>query len=183
SESFQADLFPPAPSAEPALSASDWLSGKTAPPNLLDMETRQHAAQTAPPPRQYTPAPAPAPAAQPKQAAAATPTPTPPRAASPAPAPAPAPAAAAPTPPRAASPPAPAPVDPARAADALNSVGTVSNANAGGATTNGGSPESAGAGEDELRGEVRALRAALADKDAVIRELELKLERVKAAVA
>ncbi|GAA5910259.1 hypothetical protein JCM8208_003485 [Rhodotorula glutinis] len=207
SDSFQADLFPPAPSAHPALSASDYFAGKTAPPNLLDMETRQEAQQTAQAPRQYTPTPAaaPAPAAAPKQASATpSPVPTPPRAASPAPPPAPALAAAEKQQSRPASPPAPGAgtgPDPSRAA-ALDSVGTVTHANAGGAgatlaRSNGVEPSSLGANgrgegsgsgagandEHELEDEVRALKAALAEKDAVIRELELKLERVKVAIA
>ncbi|GAA5851500.1 hypothetical protein JCM9279_001088 [Rhodotorula babjevae] len=211
SDSFQADLFPPAPSAQPALSAHDFFAGKTAPPNLLDMETRQEAAQTAHAPRQYTPAPA-APAAQKQEqeqeqkqvqvqkepSAPASPVPTPPRAASPAPAPAPAPQQHSRS---ATPPPAPAPgtgPDPSRAA-ALDSVGTV--ANAGGATLArangveaagaaaaassgaGGGANGRGGDEELLRDEVRALKAALAEKDAVIRELELKLERVKVAIA
>ncbi|GAA5823093.1 hypothetical protein JCM3770_007094 [Rhodotorula araucariae] len=180
SESFQADLFPPAPSAQPALSAADWFGGKTAAPNLLDMETRQQTTASSAPPKQYkpvaapapTPAPAPAPAPTPVPAAARTP--TPPRAASPAPAPAPAPRE---------EPAAPAPMSavPDTAAASLNAVGTV--ASAGGASlahANGAGPAQA---SDELQEENRALKAALAEKDAVIRELELKLERVKAAVA
>ncbi|KAK0561686.1 Coronin-like protein crn1 [Tilletia horrida] len=37
-ESFQADIFPPAPSIEPALSSSDFFAGKTSGPNLISLE-------------------------------------------------------------------------------------------------------------------------------------------------
>ncbi|KAL9939524.1 hypothetical protein V8E36_001341 [Tilletia maclaganii] len=37
-ESFQADIFPPAPSAEPALSAADFFAGKTSGPKLISLE-------------------------------------------------------------------------------------------------------------------------------------------------
>ncbi|BGP38477.1 Coronin-like protein crn1 [Rhodotorula kratochvilovae] len=183
SESFQADLFPPAPSAQPALSAADWFGGKTAAPNLLDMETRQQTAAASAPPKQYKPVATPASTPAPAPAPAAAPAPTPPRAASPPPARAPS--------PKTAEPAAPAPAAsavPDTSASSLNGVGTV--ANAGGATlarANGVEPESHGAGtgaaNEELQEENRALKAALAEKDAVIRELELKLERVKAAIA
>ncbi|GFZ44847.1 Coronin-like protein [Saitozyma sp. JCM 24511] len=39
-ESFQSDIFPPANSIEPALSASDFFAGKTARPKVIDLETR-----------------------------------------------------------------------------------------------------------------------------------------------
>lgn len=57
-ESFQSDIFPPAASIEPALTSSDWLNGKTARPNMIDLETRQVSASSAP--IASTPAPAPA---------------------------------------------------------------------------------------------------------------------------
>jgi len=43
-EAFQPDLYPPAPSGEPALSAAAWFSGATAAPKTINMEElyRQH---------------------------------------------------------------------------------------------------------------------------------------------
>ncbi|GAA5923519.1 hypothetical protein JCM1841_002971 [Sporobolomyces salmonicolor] len=174
SDAFQADLFPPAPSDQPALSAADWFGGKTASPILVDMETRQTSASAAPA-KPYAPsAPAPAP--------------------TPAPVPAPAPAAAAPSPvsapapapiaePRAPSPiPAPAPVPaPEPVEAAMRDLPPPTTATTP-VATNGSSPASSDEA-DSLRKEVAELRAVLADKDAHIRELELKLERVKAAFA
>ncbi|CAB16873.1 actin binding WD repeat protein, coronin Crn1 [Schizosaccharomyces pombe] len=39
SESFQSDIYPPAPSGKPSLTAEEWASGKDAQPDLLDMST------------------------------------------------------------------------------------------------------------------------------------------------
>ncbi|CCM05595.1 uncharacterized protein FIBRA_07823 [Fibroporia radiculosa] len=39
SDSFQSDIYPPAPSADPALSAGEFFSGKAAPPNLVSLDT------------------------------------------------------------------------------------------------------------------------------------------------
>ncbi|KAJ9090660.1 hypothetical protein QFC19_009521 [Naganishia cerealis] len=39
-EGFQADIFPPAPSQEAALTADEWVSGKTSAPKVIDLETR-----------------------------------------------------------------------------------------------------------------------------------------------
>lgn len=44
---FQSDIFPPAPSAEPALTAGEFFSGKTARPKLVDLDTG--AVSSAPP--------------------------------------------------------------------------------------------------------------------------------------
>ncbi|KAF8315401.1 DUF1900-domain-containing protein [Clavulina sp. PMI_390] len=38
-DSFQSDIFPPAPSLEPALSATEYFAGKTAQPNLVDLDS------------------------------------------------------------------------------------------------------------------------------------------------
>ncbi|OSC96677.1 microtubule binding protein [Trametes coccinea BRFM310] len=60
SDSFQSDIYPPAPSAEPALSAAEFFSGKTAPPKLVSLE--DGSITTASTPISVpTPAPAPAP--------------------------------------------------------------------------------------------------------------------------
>ncbi|GAA6000216.1 hypothetical protein JCM10207_007910 [Rhodosporidiobolus poonsookiae] len=164
SESFQADLFPPVPSSEPALSAADWFSGKSSGPILVNQETRQTTGAAPASAKAYKPS---APAAAP---AAPTPAPEPVKAATP---------PAAPTPAREPSPPptpAPEPVAapiPAAASAAASSPAPVS--------ANGSSSDSGEAAA--LRDEVKGLRAELAEKDAHIRELELKLERVRSAVA
>ncbi|KAI9632154.1 uncharacterized protein MKK02DRAFT_35550 [Dioszegia hungarica] len=59
SESFQSDIFPPANSAEAALSSSSWLSGKNAQPKMIDLETQAISSSSAPVPS--------APAAQPSK--------------------------------------------------------------------------------------------------------------------
>jgi len=38
-DSFQSDIFPPAPSSEPALTAAEFFSGKTAQPKLIDLDS------------------------------------------------------------------------------------------------------------------------------------------------
>ncbi|EMD39400.1 hypothetical protein CERSUDRAFT_113035 [Gelatoporia subvermispora B] len=79
SDSFQSDIYPPAPSSEPALSAGEFFAGKTAPAKLVSLEngaisdapksTPAPAPQSAPAPTrtasapESTPASAPAPAA------------------------------------------------------------------------------------------------------------------------
>lgn len=126
------------------------------------METRQQTAATSAPPKQYTPAPAPAPAPAPVKAPEPEKAPTPPP---------PAPAA------RAASPPPPAP--PAKEDSPAPAVPAVAAAVNG--SSNGGGADAEEV--DALRDENKALRDALAEKDAVIRELELKLERVRSAIA
>ncbi|GAA5821405.1 hypothetical protein JCM11251_004607 [Rhodosporidiobolus azoricus] len=163
SDSFQADLFPPVPSSEPALSASDWFGGKSSAPILVNQETKQHtASSSAAPASSYrssppaaTPAPAPA-APEPVKAA------TPPAATTPAREPSPPPA------PKAAPEPVSAPAA---------SIPTPAPA------VNGSSSSDDGEAMAALKEEVKELKAKLSEKDAHIRELELKLERVKSAIA
>ncbi|GAA5974189.1 hypothetical protein JCM11641_003315 [Rhodosporidiobolus odoratus] len=161
SESFQSDLFPPVPSDEPALSAANWFSGKTSAPILLNLETRQHTASAAPI-KAFKPSATPVPAAEPAKIA------TPPAATTPArqPTPPPAPKAA----PEPVSTPLPTvPVStPSPPATAVNG--------------NGASKQDDGEAQ-ALKEQVKHLQAELSEKDAVIRELELKLERVKVALA
>ncbi|WRT63362.1 uncharacterized protein IL334_000267 [Kwoniella shivajii] len=71
-ESFQADIFPPATSIEPAQTAADYFAGKTARPKVLDLETRATSSNSAPIPESVKPAPTPAASAP---AASATPSP------------------------------------------------------------------------------------------------------------
>ncbi|GLB41455.1 putative WD repeat coronin family protein [Lyophyllum shimeji] len=66
-DSFQSDIFPPAASAEPSLSASEFFAGKSAPRNLVDLSSGASFAGTAVPTPTFTSppaisAPAPAPA-------------------------------------------------------------------------------------------------------------------------
>ncbi|KAH9913090.1 microtubule binding protein [Epithele typhae] len=66
SDSFQSDIFPPAPSAEPSLTSAEFFSGKTAPPNLVSLEDGSISTGATPvslPPSSSisTPAPAPTP--------------------------------------------------------------------------------------------------------------------------
>ncbi|KAG6808491.1 hypothetical protein H0H92_003976 [Tricholoma furcatifolium] len=56
-DGFQSDIFPPAPSSEPSLSASEFFAGKTAPQNLVDLSSGTSFASTAPPPSIPTPTP------------------------------------------------------------------------------------------------------------------------------
>ncbi|KAJ8468314.1 hypothetical protein ONZ51_g9720 [Trametes cubensis] len=58
SDSFQSDIYPPAPSAEPALSAAEFFSGKTAPPKLVSLEDGSITTGSAPLSIPTTPAPA-----------------------------------------------------------------------------------------------------------------------------
>ncbi|EKM50835.1 uncharacterized protein PHACADRAFT_264349 [Phanerochaete carnosa HHB-10118-sp] len=63
SDSFQADIYPPAPSSEPALTAGEFFSGKIAPPKLVSLDTGAITTGAAP-------------SAIPTSAPAATPAPT-----------------------------------------------------------------------------------------------------------
>ncbi len=76
-DSFQADIFPPAPAGVPALSADEFFAGKTKEPNLINLEDSSTIAGQATQPSKVVSAPAPAPAAAAAAApAAASATPT-----------------------------------------------------------------------------------------------------------
>ncbi|KAI0310412.1 microtubule binding protein [Amylostereum chailletii] len=62
-DSFQSDIFPPAPSAEPSLTAAEFFSGKTATLKLVSLENGSVSA--APPSSITVPAPSPAPVSVP----------------------------------------------------------------------------------------------------------------------
>lgn len=69
-ETFQSDIYPPCTGSKPAMSASEWLSGKTGLPPKIDLESmyegnapKEVAADYKPP--AAAPAPTPAPAAKP----------------------------------------------------------------------------------------------------------------------
>ncbi|CAD6978783.1 unnamed protein product [Tilletia controversa] len=114
-ESFQADIFPPAPSAVPAMSAAEFFNGKTSGPKLISLEDGKGVGGGESNVRASVPAAAPVAAQAPALASSseAAPAPTPAPAAAPTSAPAPAPAAAAsqplPTPTRKTTAPAPEP--------------------------------------------------------------------------
>ncbi|KAH8091706.1 microtubule binding protein [Cristinia sonorae] len=57
-DSFQSDIYPPAPSAEPALTAGEFFSGKNAPAKLVSLE---NGAISSGPPPSAVPSPAPVP--------------------------------------------------------------------------------------------------------------------------
>jgi len=71
-DSFQSDIFPPAPSSEPAMSAAEFFSGKTAAPKLVNLENGSTSSSSYSAPSLPTPTPAPT-----KTASAPTPTPAP----------------------------------------------------------------------------------------------------------
>ncbi|KAG8221196.1 microtubule binding protein [Butyriboletus roseoflavus] len=80
-DSFQSDIYPPAPSSEPSLTAAEFFAGKTAPLNLVNLENGAvFAGNDAPPapaaisvpPPAPAPAPAPAPLPEPTFTPAAT---------------------------------------------------------------------------------------------------------------
>ncbi|EPQ56212.1 DUF1900-domain-containing protein [Gloeophyllum trabeum ATCC 11539] len=80
SDSFQSDIFPPAPSAEPALSAAEFFSGKTASPKLVNLEngvtssgSYTPASLSTPAPTKTASAPAPSPVAAPSPIPVSTP--------------------------------------------------------------------------------------------------------------
>lgn len=161
SDAFQADLYPPTPSATASLSAEEWLNGKNAEPILINMENQEQSAPVAVAAKSYTPptpaatsAPAPAPA--PVAAPAPLATPTPPRTASPAPisTPTSAPAASEPV-----------------AATIVEKSTPVSPPASNGSSSN--------EEVDSLRKENEKLKGEVAERDTIIRELELKLERVR----
>ncbi|KAG7089706.1 hypothetical protein E1B28_011361 [Marasmius oreades] len=60
---FKSDIFPPALSIEPSLDAAEFFKGKTAPRNLVSLDSGKTFASSAPPP--FTPTTVPAPVKQP----------------------------------------------------------------------------------------------------------------------
>ncbi|KAI6359345.1 Coronin-like protein crn1 [Pyricularia grisea] len=65
-ETFQSDIYPPAVGLKPAMTAQEWLSGKTALPSKIDFESIYDGNAPVEVPADYKPpAPAPAPAATP----------------------------------------------------------------------------------------------------------------------
>lgn len=156
-ENFQTDIFPPAPSAEPALTASEFFAGKRAPRNLVNLETGKGLSGGSVPDKSA--------AAPVKQAE-----PAPVRAASP----------VKPAPVRAASPVKPAPVraaSPVKPASPVKAAAQPVTPKLEPTATNG----SSGAGDvDALRRQIESLRTAVEERDTKIRQLELENETLKA---
>ncbi|CBQ69234.1 probable CRN1-a coronin, that promotes actin polymerization and crosslinking to microtubules [Sporisorium reilianum SRZ2] len=167
-EGFQSDIFPPAPSAQPALSAAEFFGGKRAPRNMLSLETGKgvsssgsvptaSAAAAAPTPASARPASPTKTAAAPAPAAASTPA----RSVSPV-KPSPAPAAA----------PQPAVASEPKAAPAPAAVSTAT------PTSNGSSTPSSEVAD--LKAAIEKLRTAVEERDTKIRHLEQENETLKA---
>ncbi|WWC57752.1 uncharacterized protein I303_100287 [Kwoniella dejecticola CBS 10117] len=76
-ESFQADIYPPANSIEPAQTAADYFAGKTARPKVVDLETRTTSTNSDPIPEPVRSAPVSAAASTPAPVASSTPSPAP----------------------------------------------------------------------------------------------------------
>jgi coronin-1B/1C/6 len=156
SDAFQSDLYPNALSEHCALSSSEWLSGKNAQPILVDMETRQQSTSTvtSTPARSYAPP-------------AVVSTPPTPTATARAPQPQATPVrhevvTRTPTPPTPAAVVAPTPVAVAAPAPVAASNGAVHDQEI-----------------KDLRAENAKLKLEIAERDTLVRELELKLEKVK----
>jgi len=64
-DSFQSDIYPPAPSSEPSLTAAEFFAGKTAPLNLVSLEDGAIFAGNDAPAVASVPPPAPAPLPEP----------------------------------------------------------------------------------------------------------------------
>ncbi|KAH7923695.1 DUF1900-domain-containing protein [Leucogyrophana mollusca] len=71
-DSFQSDIFPPAPSSEPSLAASEFFSGKTAPVKLVSLENGSQSTYTPSAPAAFAAAPSPATFSAPPVSKAAT---------------------------------------------------------------------------------------------------------------
>ncbi|MDA4132026.1 MAG: hypothetical protein OK454_02735, partial [Thaumarchaeota archaeon] len=87
-ETFQSDIFPPATGLRPAVSAEEWLSGKTGLPAKLDFESIYEGHAPKEVPADYKPpaaAPAPAPVAKPTPKKESEPEPVPEPVSAPAP--------------------------------------------------------------------------------------------------
>ncbi|TKY88738.1 hypothetical protein EX895_002369 [Sporisorium graminicola] len=171
-EGFQSDIFPPAPSAQPALTAAEFFNGKRAPRNMLSLETGKGVSSSGSVPTTAgaavaTPAPAPAAAARP-----ASPTKS---AAAPAP-------VAASTPARSASPvkatPAPTPApQPAATSEPKSAAAAAASTPV---STSNGSSSSTSEEVADLKAAIEKLRTAVEERDTKIRHLEQENETLKA---
>ncbi|KIK91747.1 hypothetical protein PAXRUDRAFT_615322 [Paxillus rubicundulus Ve08.2h10] len=77
-DSFQSDIYPPAPSSEPSLTAAEFFAGKTAPLNLVSLENGAVFASDGASPSGPMPTPASVPVSAPPVSAPAPAEPTPP---------------------------------------------------------------------------------------------------------
>ncbi|KAK4058430.1 Coronin-like protein crn1 [Microbotryomycetes sp. JL221] len=168
SEAFQADIFPPCPSDKPALSAQDWLNGKTSEPVRVNLETLEQ--QSAPAPSTHTPATPIKAASTPSPVAAINSIPSTPVSRS-----------AAATPPPAATPAAPersASIDSAQEPPSASPATVVSNGTA-------GDSEAVSKLEADLadsRQRQSRLERELQERDNEIKSLRQKLEKIRAAL-
>ncbi|PWN97572.1 DUF1900-domain-containing protein [Tilletiopsis washingtonensis] len=186
-ESFQSDIFPPAPSSKPALSAAEFFAGKTAQPNLVSLEDGSGVKSSGAAPSAASagaPRSAPAPASAPAATASFASAPSNSTSAAAAPAPASAAAAPAAQPAPAPAPKAPEPATQQRAASpqkstfaALRENGHAASAAAASAPAS--AAAASGAGDAEARKELEKLKRQLAERDARIRELEVENERLR----
>lgn len=167
SDAFQADLFPPALSGTAALSAEQWLSGQSAQPKLIDLESRQES--SSPVKTFLSSTPAPAVATPVRSSTAPTPTSTAPSSQS------------AGATPRVfdRSPAATRPVS--VVTSSLPPLASPSPSTP--AVINGSSSRSSDEEISRLRSENEELRLELAKRDNLLRSLELKLEKVRAAMS
>ncbi|KAK5653107.1 hypothetical protein OQA88_9205 [Cercophora sp. LCS_1] len=76
-ETFQSDIYPPAVGLKPAVSAKEWLDGKTGVPPKIDLESVYEGTAPVEIPANFKPAAAPAPAPAPASAPKKEPEPTP----------------------------------------------------------------------------------------------------------
>ncbi|SCZ92845.1 BZ3501_MvSof-1269-A2-R1_Chr1-1g00479 [Microbotryum saponariae] len=163
SDAFQSDLYPPARSNQAALSAQEWLGGQTSKPNLVDLQNGKAQKGGVGEKKVYAATSSSATPVKQAESVKVTPVATPVTAPVAAPTPAKAPERVVE---RAVSPPAPAPAAPAPAPAPVESKAI---------------DETKTNELQELKVENARLRDELSERDTMIRELELKLERIKAA--
>ncbi|KAM0754761.1 DUF1900-domain-containing protein [Meredithblackwellia eburnea MCA 4105] len=169
SDAFQSDIYPPALSDKAALTAEQWIGGKTAQPILVDLESGSHSASSPVAAKAYTPAtpaPAPAPAApSPAPTPVATPTVSAPK------------SEPEPVAPKAVESPTPTPAPVAEVPIAPSTPTPPPGAAAANGNTTKLEEEIAA-----LKKENEKLKDDVAERDTLIRELEIRLEKVKSAM-
>lgn len=171
SESFQADLYPPTASSTASLTPEAWLSGSNASPILINLENGTPAPASSTPYKKptYTSSTPATPVATPSK-------PTPVQAAAVvAPSPVPTPKVEEVRPVEA---PKPVYVAPPVLSTPTNNNNSISN----GSSSNGAETEALKAQVEGLKKENERVKLDLAEKETVIRELELQLEKVRHAL-
>ncbi|PWN54036.1 putative CRN1 [Violaceomyces palustris] len=181
-ESFQADIFPPAPSAVPSLTAEEYFKGKRAPRNMVSLENGKISSSTTLP----TAAPSTPTVTAPAPAPASAPAPVPPVDSSPAPAPVPAPAPATASAPAPAAAPTPiqtntsSPFTRDFASRNEEPRSTFALLKDDSSVVNGSNEGSRSKSGDESEAIIEKLRIQIEERDTRIRELELENEQLKA---